>query len=63
MQERQSGQFDGGDGVLCQDAKMDAAYSSMDITKLDFYGKVPEFLVKTDPNYASVMISNLGSIG
>ena len=31
--------------------------------KLDFYGKVPEFLVKTDPNYASVMISNLGSIG
>ena len=30
---------------------------------LDYYGKVPEFLIKTDPNYASVFMSNLGSIG
>ncbi|MCL2757392.1 MAG: 2-oxo acid dehydrogenase subunit E2 [Coriobacteriia bacterium] len=29
---------------------------------LDFYGRVPLSLVKTDPNYASVFISNLGSI-
>ncbi len=30
--------------------------------KLDFYGRVPEFLVKTDPNYASCFITNLDSI-
>lgn len=30
--------------------------------RLDFYGKVPYFLIKTDPNYASVFFSNLGSI-
>ena len=29
---------------------------------LDYYGRVPYSLVKTDPNYASVFISNLGSI-
>ena len=33
------------------------------LTRLDFYGRVPQFLVKTDPNYATVFISNLGSIG
>lgn len=31
--------------------------------RLDFYGKVPDFLIKEDPNYATVFISNLGSIG
>ena len=31
--------------------------------KLDFYGRVPDFLIKEDPNYATVFISNLGSIG
>lgn len=31
--------------------------------KLDKYGKVPEALVKTDPNYATCFITNLGSIG
>lgn len=31
--------------------------------KLDFYGRVPNFLIKTDPNYATCFISNLGSIG
>ena len=30
--------------------------------KLDFYGRVPESLVKADPNYASCFITNLGSI-
>lgn len=30
--------------------------------RLDFYGRVPESLVKTDPNYATCFISNLGSI-
>lgn len=31
--------------------------------KLDFYGRVPDSLIKTDPNHASCMITNLGSIG
>ena len=31
--------------------------------KLDFYGRVPEFLIKTDPNHATCFITNLGSIG
>ena len=31
--------------------------------KLDFYGKVPYSLIKTDPNYATCFITNLGSIG
>lgn len=29
---------------------------------LDYYGHVPDSLIKTDPNHATVMISNLGSI-
>jgi len=31
--------------------------------RLDYYGKVPYDLIKADPNYASIFISNLGSIG
>lgn len=30
--------------------------------RLDFYGRVPYSIVKDDPNYATVFISNLGSI-
>ena len=30
--------------------------------KLDFYGRVPESLVKADPDYATCFITNLGSI-
>ena len=30
--------------------------------RLDYYGRVPEWLVKTDPDYATLFISNLGSI-
>ena len=30
--------------------------------RLDFYGKVPYSLIKADPNYASVWLTNLGSI-
>lgn len=30
---------------------------------LDRHGKVPMFLIGTDPNYSSIFISNLGSIG
>jgi hypothetical protein len=30
---------------------------------LDFFGKVPYSLIREDPNYASVFLSNLGSIG
>ncbi|MDO4567445.1 MAG: 2-oxo acid dehydrogenase subunit E2 [Clostridia bacterium] len=33
------------------------------LTKLDRKGKMPDFLSKTDPLYATVFISNLGSIG
>ena len=29
---------------------------------LDYYGRVPQSLVKADPNYSTVLISNLGSI-
>lgn len=29
---------------------------------LDYHGRVPLFLVKDDPNYASIFVSNLGSI-
>ena len=32
------------------------------LRRLDFFGRVPYDLIKTDPNYASVFISNLGSI-
>ncbi len=32
------------------------------IRMLDFYGKVPNALIKDDPHYASVFITNLGSI-
>ncbi len=31
--------------------------------KLDYYGHVPYDLIKTDPNHATVFITNLGSIG
>lgn len=31
--------------------------------RLDYYGKVPYDLIKADPNYASVFLTNLGSIG
>ena len=31
--------------------------------KLDFYGRVPDFLIKEDPNYSTVFVTNLGSIG
>ena len=30
--------------------------------RLDYYGKVPYDLIKADPNYASIFLSNLGSI-
>ena len=31
--------------------------------RLDYYGKVPYSLIKTDPNHATCFITNLGSIG
>ncbi|HPE15992.1 MAG TPA: 2-oxo acid dehydrogenase subunit E2 [Oscillospiraceae bacterium] len=33
------------------------------VTKLDKHGKCPAFLVASDPYYASVLLSNVGSIG
>lgn len=32
------------------------------LRRLDYFGKVPYSLIKTDPNYATIFISNLGSI-
>lgn len=32
------------------------------VKKLDYYGKLPESFTKTDSNYATILISNLGSI-
>jgi hypothetical protein len=63
----------------CRSEKLDNSTAEMDslckmprfllrfvmwiLHKLDYYGKVPESLIKTDPNHASCMLSNLGSIG
>lgn len=63
----------------CRGEKMDNSTAGMDLLtkmprfllrfvvwmlhKLDFYGRVPEFLIKTDPNHATCFITNLGSIG
>ena len=33
------------------------------VKKLDFYGHMPESLAKGDPNFSSVLLANLGSIG
>ena len=33
------------------------------LRRLDFYGKVPRGLIVSDPNYASLFLTNLGSIG
>lgn len=33
------------------------------LNRMDYHGTVPDFLAKTDPNHASIFISNLGSIG
>lgn len=30
--------------------------------RLDYYGRVPQFLIKTDPDYATLFLTNLGSI-
>lgn len=32
------------------------------LRRLDFFGKVPYSLIKADPNYASIFLTNLGSI-
>lgn len=62
----------------CRGDKLDSSSDSMDLMKrlprpicsflmwsfrkLDYYGKVPASLIETDPYYASLVISNLGSI-
>jgi hypothetical protein len=33
------------------------------LNRLDYYGRVPQSLIKADPNHATVMLSNLGSVG
>ena len=63
----------------CRSDKLDNSTASMDgllklprpilkiligiLNYLDYHGKVPLSLIKADPNYASVFMSNLGSIG
>ena len=62
----------------CRSEKLDNSTAGMDaltklprfllrfimwiLHRLDFYGRVPDFLIKTDPNYASIFFSHLGSI-
>ena len=62
----------------CRSSRQDNSTKSMDLFtrlprwlmrmvmwglhRLDFYGKVPYDLIKPDPNYASVFLTNLGSI-
>ena len=63
----------------CRSEKPDNSTASMDMLgklprpilrlvmwilhKLDDYGRVPYSLIKTDPNYATCFVTNLGSIG
>jgi hypothetical protein len=63
----------------CRSEKLDNSTAGMDsllklprpilkmligiLNYLDYHGRVPLSLIKTDPNYASVFMSNLGSIG
>lgn len=63
----------------CRGDSLDNATQAMDIVrrmprpilrffmwivhKLDFYGKLPDILIKDDPNHASIFLTNLGSIG
>lgn len=62
----------------CRDGALDRSSDSMDIlnkmprflsrflvwiiTRLDIHGKVPMFLIGTDPYYSSVVLTNLGSV-
>lgn len=62
----------------CRSGKGDSSSDSMDvlnkmprflskflvwiITRLDVHGKVPNFLIATDPYYSSIVLTNLGSI-
>lgn len=62
----------------CRGEKLDSSSDSMDMMKrlprfvctflmwlfrrLDYHGKVPKSLIETDPYYASIVLSNLGSI-
>ena len=62
----------------CRSEKLDNSTAGMDaltkmprcilrmimwiLRRLDYYGRVPNFLIKTDPNHASIFFSNLGSI-
>jgi pyruvate/2-oxoglutarate dehydrogenase complex dihydrolipoamide acyltransferase (E2) component len=48
---------------LCKMPRIFLRFVMWILHKLDYYGKVPESLIKTDPNHASCMLSNLGSIG
>lgn len=49
--------------MLCKLPRPILSFVMWILHTLDFYGRVPNFLVKEDPNYASVFITNLGSIG
>ncbi|MEA4964519.1 MAG: 2-oxo acid dehydrogenase subunit E2 [Oscillospiraceae bacterium] len=64
--------------IDCRSGKGDSSSDSMDvlnrmprflskflvwiITRLDVHGKVPNFLIATDPYYSSIVLTNLGSI-
>lgn len=33
------------------------------VRRLEYHGRMPQFLMKGDPNYSTILLSNLGSIG
>ena len=49
--------------VLCKLPRFLLRFVVWILHKLDFYGKVPQFLIKEDPNHATIFLTNLGSIG
>jgi len=48
--------------LVCRMPRFLLTFAMWLFRRLDYNGKVPYSLIKTDPYYASVMISNLGSI-
>lgn len=48
--------------ILCKLPRWILRIVSFILRFLDYYGRVPQAIIKDEPNYASVFISNLGSI-
>ena len=48
--------------LLCKLPRCILRIVSLILRFLDYFGRIPQAIIKDDPNYASVFISNLGSI-